>query len=469
MDRRYMRSTRRVDARQTPARRSAAPNARAPRRGPYPQQHRYAVPRPYGQRTRSGIPIVGVLVALVALLLVIALSVFVRGCVAGFSGNGDPANSDATVAVIDATVADVAQEAKPVEIRLAMIGDILQHMGVYTSGIKDDGSYNFDHVFTHIKAALADQDIKVVNQETPLGGADLGYSGYPSFNGPQEMGDAEAAVGFNVVLRATNHTMDRGYEGLKNELAFWRSKHANEVEVIGAVDPDAAAAKTADPYKPYLFEKDGFTVALLNATYDLNGYEDPNEAVANLYNERLITAVRDIEDDADLTVIFPHWGTEYQLTSDDSQREMAKKLIDAGADAIIGAHPHVIEPFEVLSSSSGQKVPCFWSVGNYISTQIDNENLVGAMAKLVLRKETDGTAHAVTAEFWPIITHKGVGINMTSYLLSDWNEDLAASNGIDGHSYNPSLTVSWADRFCTEVLGDEYDANRHVLSVDLAA
>ena len=122
-----------------------------------------------------------------------------------------------------------------VTIDLVMIGDILQHTGVYRSGQQPDGSYNFDHVFSHIGPTLEGVDVKVLNQETPLGGAELGFTGYPSFNGPQEMGDAEVTAGFNVILKATNHAMDRSYAGIHNELEFWHEKHP-DVAVLGERD-----------------------------------------------------------------------------------------------------------------------------------------------------------------------------------------------------------------------------------------
>lgn len=360
--------------------------------------------------------------------------------------------------------AEAAKLPDPVEIDLLMIGDILQHSGVYQSGEQSDGSYDFTHIFKPIAKELEGQDIKVVNQETILGGEDLEYSGYPTFNGPQEMGDAEAEVGFNVILRATNHAMDRGYDGLTSEISFWRKKHP-DVAVIGAVDPKDKDTSVEDVY---VYEKDGFRVALLNYAYDLNGFEDPKHAVSILDEDHIRSTIKTAHELADMVVVFPHWGDEYMLEPVDSQYEWAKIFLDAGVDLIIGGHPHVIEPVELLEDANGKVVPCFWSVGNFVSTQPDNENLIGGMAKATLRKESDGTCSVTAASFWPVVTHKSQGTDLTTYLLRDYTDELAETNAyIPNETYNTDLTVEWANDFCTEVLGKDFDTKKEVLEVDL--
>ena len=347
-----------------------------------------------------------------------------------------------------------SKKGEPVTIELMMIGDILQHRGVYESGYLDDGTRNYDHIFAHIGDQLANTDIKVVNQETLLGGTMFEFSGYPTFNGPQEMGDAEVKAGFNVVLRATNHAMDMGYEGLHSELSYWHTQHP-EIAVIGAVDPDDSSASIEDIY---IYEKDGFKIALLNYTYDLNGFEDPQNKVSWLDEDHVRRTVQAADEAADMVVVFPHWGEEYNLQPVEYQREMAQVFMDAGADVIIGGHPHVIEPVEVLTASDGRKVPCFWSVGNFVCTQVDNENLVGGVARVSFSKDADGNSSITGCSFVPTICHKGLGSSMTTYLLRDYTDDLAATNYLESNETdNTSLTVAWANEFCTQVLGPNFD------------
>ncbi len=387
-------------------------------------QRRRAASRPAPARGSNGR-----LVAIAGAAIALAVVVFVVVPILGRpGGDAAPAAASGTPAVHDAAAAS-----KPTEINLMMIGDILQHSGVFQSGERSDGTYNFDHIFANIAGELDGQDVKVLNQETILGGTIADYVGYPSFNGPQETGDAEAAVGFNVVLRASNHTMDMGYNGIHSELSFWKSKHP-DVHVLGAIDVQDPNHGSLDDV--YVYEKDGFKVALLNYTYGLNGYIDSEGAVSMLEDEHI------------------------------KKLEWERKFVELGADVIIGDHPHVIEPVETIDLANGKKGVCFWSIGNFVSTQPDDENLVGGMAKVTLRKDSDGSCSVARYSFEPTVTHKGVGANMTTYMLRDYTDALAATNEIS-YGSSTSCTPEWVQSFVADVLGSGYDPASCKLAVDL--
>ena len=399
---------------------------------------------------------IGILAVAVAAILVI---VFVIAPIFGRPADAPATTSDSKAPAVH----DAAAASKPAEINLMMIGDILQHSGVFQSGERSDGTYNFDHIFANIAGELDGQDVKVLNQETILGGTIGEYIGYPSFNGPQEMGDAEAAVGFNVILRASNHTMDMGYAGIHSELTFWKTKHP-DVHVLGAIDVQDSNHGSLDDV--YVYEKDGFKVALLNYTYGLNGYIDDEGAVSMLEDEHIKKTMAKAKESADMIVVFPHWGEEYHTQPVDSQIEWEKKFVELGADVIIGDHPHVIEPVETIDLANGKKGVCFWSIGNFVSTQPDDENLVGGLAKVTLKKDADGSCSVARYSFEPTVTHKGVGSNMTTYMLRDYTDALAATNEI---SYGSSTTCTpeWVQSFVADVLGSGYDPASCKLSVDL--
>ena len=432
--------------RTAPSRTAARPSTRGAERT------RAAWEQEAEQGRRKSIAI-GAIVSVVGIVLAVLLVRGAYGFVSGLLSSKKPAAQQQETSAQDAPVAAEAA-GHEVRIELAMIGDILQHAGVYESGYQADGTRNYDHVFAHLGGELDGMDIKVVNQETLIGGADFGFSGYPTFNGPQEMGDAEVRAGFNVVLRATNHAMDMGYDGLASEMSYWKTQHP-EVAVLGAANPYDTSTSIDDVY---VFEKDGFKVALLNYTYGLNGIEDTMGVVSLLDVDHVRATMQKADAMADMIVVFPHWGEEYELAPVDSQYEMAEILMDCGADVIIGGHPHVIEPVEVLTASDGRKVPCFWSVGNFISTQIDNPNLVGGVAKVTMVKAADGTCSVERCSFIPTITHKGLGSSMTTYLLRDYTDDLAMTNYLESNGTdNTSLTVAWANDFCLQVLGSGFD------------
>ncbi len=322
-------------------------------------------------------------------------------------------------------------------------------------------------MFANTLGELEGYDVKVLNQETPLGGMAFPFSGYPSFNGPQEIGDAEAQAGYNVVLKATNHAMDVGYDGITSELSFWHTKHP-EVTPIGEVDPTDSSASVEDVY---VYEKDGFRVALLNYAIDLNGYEDPQGCVSMLEEGHIRSTMATARELADMIVVFPHWGEEYNLEPVEEQYGWARIFIEEGADVIIGGHPHVMEPFELLGGPNGEKVPCFWSMGNFISTSPSNESLVGGFAKVSLHKEADGTCSVTAASLVPTVTHLGLRDDMTTYLLSDWNDELASSNWLDTvvnpDTDNTSLTVEWANSFCAQLFGSAFDETTQTCTFDV--
>ena len=236
--------------------------------------------------------------------------------------------------------------------------------------------------------------------------------------------------------------------------------------MIGAWDPEDPSSSLGDTY---IFEKDGFKVALLNFTYGTNDIPDPDNRVSLLEESHVRSAIEAAEAQADMVVVFPHWGEEYNLTPVQDQYDMAEVMMEAGADVIIGGHPHVIEPVEVLTAPDGHKVPCFWSVGNFVSTQIDNQNLVGGVAKVTMEKAGDGSCSVTACSFVPTITHKGTSTDMTTYLLRDYTDDLASSNFlVQNDTDNTSLTVAWANDFCTQVLGPGFDTTSEQLVIDPA-
>ena len=412
-------------------------------------------------------------IASATVVFVILLAVFaIRGCQSGASqqeGQGAAGSGSAQT--------NAQASSGPQELKLLMVGDILFHYQVRESGVQNDGSRNYDHIFTHFKGELEDKDIKVVNQETPLGGSKLkdfvgdapdGYGSYPTFNGPQEMGDAEVKAGFNVILKATNHALDAGYEGLTSELDFWANKH-EDVAVIGAVNPEDSDASIDNIC---IYRKNGFKVALLNYTFGLNDMPDPNGVMSMLEEKHIKSTMEEARNQADMIVVFPHWGEEYQTEPNDEQRKWAQLFIDEGADAIIGNHPHVMEPAEVFEGENGKAVPCFWSTGNFVSTSPDDMSLLGGVAELTLKKDGEGKCSVTDAEFKVVVTHLGLSDDMTVYPLPEWTDELAATNKLNTQmnpdTDNSTLTPKWAANFCTEVLGKDFDVESGTLKLDLA-
>ncbi len=357
-------------------------------------------------------------------------------------------------------------EPQTVELKLMMVGDILMHEGVIYSGDVDgDGIFNFDHLFAPIAADVAEADVAILNQETILGGHAFPFSGYPVFNSPQELGDAEVKVGFDVILKATNHTLDLGYDGVRTEIAYWRDNHP-EIAVIGMADPDGTGVCPAggiSPAGPYIVEKDGLKVGLLNYTEILNGNVDETfdwRVVSLMFEEGIrndIQAARDAG--ADFVVVMTHWGAEYTNEPTESERFWANILYDAGVDVVIGGHPHVIQPVEVMDNGSGHKMLVCWSVGNFVSSQPWAYTMVGGMVKVSFVKTGD-EAHVGAYEFIPVINQRQPNtLAQTAYKLSDYTDELAAASDISLIDGGNGSTLAWYQNYCAGVLGESFDWN----------
>lgn len=403
---------------------------------------------------------------LAALVAACAFSIAFAGLGRGSQAASAPAAQEALEGIVVSEPAqeppapEVAEPVEPATVHLMMVGDILMHMGVIEGGNRGDGSYNYDHLFAPIAADIAEADLAVLNQETILGGSQWPYSGYPSFNSPQEVGDAEAEAGFDVVLKATNHTFDMGYDGVRSELAFWADSHP-EVAVIGAADPDGdgiAPAGGTSPAGAYYYEKDGLRVALLNYTDVLNGNVDPendHRVVSIMSEEGIYADVAAAREQADIVVVFAHWGEEYETVPVESERYWAGVFQDAGADVVIGGHPHVIQPVEVLGEGDDRMLVC-WSVGNFVSTQNDARNMVGGMVKLTMVKDAAG-ARVSDYAFIPTVTQKEPYTNgMAAYKLSDYTDELAEQSTVSQMA-GEGATRQWYVDYCADVLGDAFD------------
>ena len=272
----------------------------------------------------------------------------------------------------------VVKKAKDYEIKMFMVGDALIHSNVYLDAKQSDGSYDFKPMLDKIKPISSKYDLSYYNQETVLGGSELGLSNYPRFNSPYEVGDAFIDAGFNVVSLATNHTMDKNEEGVLNSVAYWKKQ--KKVVTSG----QWSSEKERD--KVRIYKKKGIKYAFISYTTWTNGLETPEgkEYLNNVYSEE--KAKEDIEkvrDKVHVVMVAMHWGTEYSLGVSADQTKIVNYLSDLGVDLIIGAHPHVVEPVEYINDN---KTFVIYSLGNFISDQEGTERLTGLMMEVTIKK-----------------------------------------------------------------------------------
>ena len=278
---------------------------------------------------------------------------------------------------------DVSLE-KPIvtSVKLVAIGDILIHQPVYWDAATPQGGYNFTSMFTKVKPFLEEADIAVANQETMIGGAELGLSGYPLFNSPYEIGDALKEAGIDLVTLANNHTLDQGEKGIRNALAYW--------DRIGMAYTGAFKSN-ADQENIRTVIKDGIGFSFLSYSYGTNGLPVPEdkEYLINLIDLSLIK--QDVEKAkalSDVVVVSMHWGNEYEKEPNQMQLGLAKELSNMGVDIIIGHHPHVLQPMDWIERVDGSRTFVMYSLGNFLSAQDGLERMTGGIGGIEITKTT---------------------------------------------------------------------------------
>ena len=262
---------------------------------------------------------------------------------------------------------------------LFMAGDALLHTTIEADAAVGDGTYHFS-LLDRIGRYAQPYDLRYYNQETILGGDDLGIHGYPTFNGPQSWGDYMVdTLGFNLVSTANNHCLDMGTYGLENSVKYWNSKES--VMMNGTYL--SQEAYDAIPIR----ESNGIRYAFLSYCHDMNGLLPEEPYYVSCYvghEEELLNKVQQAKTMADVVIVAMHWGVEYQTTPSEEQTTLAQQLADAGADIIIGNHPHCIQPVQWLND---HKTICFYAMGNLVAAQYDLSR-IELMAGLTIHKTT---------------------------------------------------------------------------------
>ncbi|API91681.1 capsular polysaccharide biosynthesis protein [Virgibacillus pantothenticus] len=266
------------------------------------------------------------------------------------------------------------------EITIAAIGDMLIHSQVYEDA-KTETGYNFTPMLKEVKPYLEEATVTVANQETMIGGEELGLSSYPAFNSPFAVGDALKAAGVDVVTIANNHTLDRGEKAIQRAIEHWEQI---DMMYTGAYKNEADQA-TLRVYRT----KEGIDVAFLAYTYGTNGIPVPEGKpyLVNLINkERMATEIKKAKQQADVVILNLHFGTEYQMLPNKEQKDLAQFAADQGVHAVIGHHPHVLQPVAWVKGKKGNRTFVAYSLGNFLSGQDELYRRFGGILKFTITK-----------------------------------------------------------------------------------
>ena len=330
-------------------------------------------------------------------------------------------------------------------------GDMLMHIGVINSGKQEDGSYNFDSIFRYVKSYTQAADFSVANLETTLCGTDngYGYSGNPRFNCPDAIVDSLKDAGFDMLLTANNHAADTDLVGYKRTLNTVRDKG---LDTLGTY-------LSADEQKWTIEEVNGIKIGMVCYTYSegfsqrgypvLNYHEVAENGILNYFTydklPEFYTQLQGYLDDmkaagAETTMVYLHWGDEYKWKTGEgpnaNQTAMAQKLCDMGVDVIVGGHPHVVQPVDLLTSAvdAGHKTVVLYSMGNAVSNQRIKEmeseptghTEDGVLFCVTFSKYSDGSVYVDSAELIPTWVNLNSNSGSTEYNILPLEESTAA-------------------------------------------
>lgn len=285
------------------------------------------------------------------------------------------------------------------KITLIFAGDIMGHSPQYQAAYNPTTkTYNYDICFRYVKSYIQNADFAVGNLEVPIAGKP--YNGYPNFSSPDALLDALKNSGFNVLLTANNHAIDRGEYGVERTIR--QLKKRNLLFAGCYLNKDQR-----DSIYPLIIESKGIKIALLNCTYGTNHKKVSGSNFINYIDT--LEIVDDIRKanrlGVDFRVMTIHWGNEYVLHANEFQTNLSKFLVNNGINLIIGSHPHVVQNAEILYDKDNLPVPVFYSLGNFIS----NQRELNTNGGVIIKVEIDTKSKKIrNTSFLPVYVYRGI-------------------------------------------------------------
>jgi len=389
-------------------------------------------------------------VLLIAVAISMALTLLAEGL------KGFPLTSSSTTVV--SQTADFKEKTTATEqetsARIMANGDLLYHDIIYISAKKSDGTYDFHENFEYVKPWLKQADLVIGDFEGTVN-KDHYLAGYPLFNAPGEVMDAIKDAGYQVLDLAHNHILDSQIEGVVST--------ADAIEKAGMTPIGVYTHEPRDKAPIVIKEVNGIKVALLAYSYGFNGIEqsisqeDYNRYLSDLDEDKMKAEIERAEKEADITIIMPQMGVEYQIEPTEEQKKLYHKMIDWGADIIFGGHPHVVEPAETVEKDGDKKL-IIYSMGNFISNQrietmqdVENAKWTerGVLMDVTIKKKSGKTTieTAQAHPSWVSRTPKG-GYSSEGYPLYLY-QTFILEDFIEGGKYRSQLDEATKERIDT--------------------
>lgn len=338
-------------------------------------------------------------------------------------------------------------------------------MGDAWSGETGDGSYDFSPLYAQLKGTISSYDIALINQETTLGGnTDYDYAGYPAYNTPDEMAQAVADAGFDVVNCNTNHTYDTWTDSIEHAQEVWAKQKG--VSVIGSY------ASEKDRSNIRVLEANGIKVAFLSYSYGQNGYEQadlPNDYYAAPFDkDKMKKEIAAAKKQADAVIVYMHWGEENTHELSDQQKEYASFLAGLDVDLVVGSHAHVIQPVEYVSrglpttdgsdANAKNGMLCVYGLGDFVSGYTLPKTILSGMFTCEIVRDAKGNVSIQDPVWHGLVEHCEDGEDAV-YLLSEYTQEQAENNVLldrvgENDEYTTSDPLEWAKQTTRDVVGD---------------
>ncbi len=399
------------------------------------------------------------------ILIVILFVVFVYSSIKQKKVSTIPENDSSTqIATADenqvsnqnSTTSETTSESKDITINMALTGDIMCHNTVYNDAFDvANNTYDFSHMFEDIKYHIQTADIAIGNLETTFAGNGVGYSGYPTFNTPEQLAYTLKKVGFDVLSTANNHCYDKGYTGLESTINY-----------LDEADISHTGTYKSEEDQNTILIKDvkGIKIAFLSFTYGTNGITVPSDKTysVNLINNDLILKQLSLakEQNPDLICVSMHWGIEYQTQPNAEQLSLANFLFENGADIIIGNHPHVLQSMEkreiTLPDGTTKDGFVIYSLGNFISGQNKAYTKDSAILNLNITKSVDGKMTINSVTYTPIYTYINQSASSNKFRIIDLANSVASYEAGYTEGMTESLYKTYSDELANvrNLIGD---------------
>ena len=373
-----------------------------------------------------------------AVLLAIVAGGIGCGTIVGKANNDPQEDSKAEGTTVPEETTEEQTTLPPDKVvHVTAAGDNLIHHSVMVNAreLAGGSGYDFKPLYSEVKYLIQEADVAVLNQETVISESNEvrgAEGGVLIFNSPPEVADAVIDLGFDVFTMANNHLLDMGTSGLEESINFWNRKAVeNDLTVLGAYldEEDANNIRVR--------EVNGVKIAFLAYAEHINGFDAllddvPLRVIKNDEEDVIERQIKQARQIADAVIVSAHWGAEDTTIVSEDRTELANKMVEWGADVILGCHTHTAQTMEWIERDDGTKGFVYYSMGNFICAQTDNFNVVGELADFdIVIDGTTGELRLEDVGCIPTIVHyESEFSNMKIYPYSKYSPELAERHGL---------------------------------------